>query len=175
MAQKSLYTQKMADDICDWLSQGKTLTEFCRITKGVSFSSVYRWLDEHPDFAANYARARDTGHDVIAEDCLAIADQMPPPDANGRMDSGFVAWQKNRIWTRERLLKAWNPKKYGDAKQIEVSGPNGGPIKTQATVVDPATMDEAARDALRYALTAVSQTVSTNDQPFEDDEDEGEE
>ena len=74
------------------------------------------------EFAGNVARARDTGHDVIAEECMQIADELPPMDANGRTDAGFVAWQKNRIWTRTQLLAKWNPKKYGDKVNMEHSG-----------------------------------------------------
>ena len=174
MGMKTTYTEEMANEICDWLSEGKPLAQFCAQKGKPSYRTVYDWLDAFPDFSARYARARETGFDIIADDCLSIADEMPPTTEKGGTDSGFVAWQRNRIYTRERLLRAWSPKKYGDAKQIEVSGPNGGPIQTQTTVLDPAAMDPDARDALRYALTAAARASQSDDRPFEDDDEDSE-
>lgn len=79
-------------------------------------------MAQDEDFAQRIARAREVGHDIISEDCLNIADEPPPSDATGKTDSGYVAWQKNRIWTRTQLLAKWNPKKYGDRSAVEHSG-----------------------------------------------------
>lgn len=116
---------KMVAEICEWLSQGKTLAAFCRQEGKVGVTTVYDWMAEDEAIAENIARARDTGHDVMADDCVRIADEMPPTDENGRTDSGFVAWQKNRIWTRTQLLAKWNPKKYGDKVDVKHSGSVG--------------------------------------------------
>ena len=113
--------QDKADSIVEWISQGKTLSEWCRQNR-VGVRTVYEWFEKETEFAARYARARETGHDVIADECLAIADEMPPADGNGRTDAGFVAWQKNRIWTRTQLLAKWSPKKYGEKVGVEHSG-----------------------------------------------------
>ena len=69
---KSKYTPALADDICRWVSEGKPLTQWCR-ENDVLWRTVYNWLDEHADFQASYARARDVGHDAIAEQALQIA------------------------------------------------------------------------------------------------------
>lgn len=110
-----------AESIIEWISEGNTLREWCRQNK-IHYSTVYLWMEKDQNFANRIARARETGHDVIAEQCFAIADEMPPMDANGKTDPGFVSWQKNRIWTRTQLLAKWNPKKYGDKVGVEHSG-----------------------------------------------------
>lgn len=173
MGRKSLYTDELAKEICKWIADGKTLADFCRQAGKPSYRTVKDWVQENEEFSALYARARDIGHDVIAEECLEISDEKPPVDSNGRIDPGYVAWQKNKIWTRTQLLAKWNPKKYGDAKrELEVSGPNGGPIQT--AVIDPSTMNPDARDALRYALTAAARASQSDDKPFEDDDEDSE-
>ena len=129
-------------------------------------------MDAHEEFSASYARARDLGHDIIAEECMVIADEQPPQTANGSTDAGYVAWQKNRIWTRTQLLGKWNPKKYGDSRHVELTGKDGGPIETKTAVLDLKTMDEDAREALRYALKAAVRVTSTDDQPYQDEDDE---
>lgn len=113
-------------NICNWISEGKTLRDYCRIEGNPSFRRVYEWMEEDSSFSARFAHSRDTGHDVIAQDCMAIADQEPTLDDNGKLDSGFVSWQKNRIWTRLQLLSKWNPKKYGERRVI--SGDSENPV-----------------------------------------------
>lgn len=112
----------VCDAVIAWISEGKTLRDFCRQPQMPSHRTIYDWLEDDEEFALRFARAREAGHDVIADECFQIADEMPPTDENGRTDSGFVAWQKNRIWTRTQLLAKWNPKKYGEKVGVEHSG-----------------------------------------------------
>lgn len=115
----------MVAQLCEWLSQGKTLSTFCKLDGKPGVNTVYDWMAEDEAIAGCIARARETGHDVIADDCIRIADEMPPSDENGKTDSGFVAWQKNRIWTRTQLLAKWNPRRYGDKVGVDLSGSVG--------------------------------------------------
>lgn len=117
--------QEKADAIIEWISAGKTLREWCR-ENGVAYRTVYDWLEKDETFSARFARAREAGHDVIADQCLEIADEPPPSNMNGGTDSGYVAWQKNRIWTRQQLLAKWNPKKYGDKIDVTSKGDKVG-------------------------------------------------
>lgn len=112
-------------ELCEWLSQGKTMAAFCRLEGKPGVSTVHEWIGEDEGIAGSIARARNTGHDVIADDCMRIADEMPPTDDNGKTDAGFVAWQKNRIWTRTQLLAKWSPRKYGDKIGVELGGSAG--------------------------------------------------
>lgn len=114
--------QDKADEIIAWISAGKTLREWCRQEGNPSFGTVYAWMEKDENFAERFARAREIGHDVIAEQCFEIADEMPPTNDEGKTDSGYVAWQKNRIWTRTQLLAKWNPKKYGDKVDLTSGG-----------------------------------------------------
>lgn len=66
---------------------------------------------------------------MLFEETLDIIDERPPLDENGRTDSGFVAWQKNRAWQRMEMAKKLNPAKYGDKIGMEHTGADGGPIQ----------------------------------------------
>ena len=46
----------------------------------------------------------------------------------------MIEHRKLRIETRLKLLAKWNPRKYGDKVQQELSGPNGGPIPTAISI-----------------------------------------
>lgn len=112
--------QKQA--VLNWLASGKFLTSFCKIKGNPGRSTVYDWMDEDPVFAGQVARAREDGQEVFFEQSQEIVDEMPPGDMNGKIDSGYVAWQKNRIWARMEMLKRLNPRKYGDKLGVEHEG-----------------------------------------------------
>ncbi len=113
---------KIMDEICTRLSRGEALRKICRDEHMPNWSVVYDWMHADEQYAQRIARARDVGHDAIAENAMEIADEAPPSGADGKTDSGYVAWQKNRVWTRLQLLAKWNPKKYGDRQDINLTG-----------------------------------------------------
>ena len=116
--------QKIVEELLDWISDGKTLRAFCRIEGKPAWRTIYHWLDKDPEFLARIAHARDMGADAIAEECLEIIDTMPMTAGgdNPRLDSAHVAWMKNRIEARLKLLSKWNPKKYGDKVGLDHQG-----------------------------------------------------
>jgi hypothetical protein len=109
---------QIKDEIVTWIAQGKTLREFCRQKGMPSFVTIYDWLRDDKEFDSRFMRARDAGHDVIAEECAALADLEPlavfDEQGNKRYDPGSIAWRKMQIETRVKLLAKWNPRKYGD-------------------------------------------------------------
>ena len=113
-----------AQAICEWISLGNTLRQWCR-ENDIHYSTVYLWMEKDAEFAQRFARARETGHDAIADEALAIIDTFPVEtvsDSGSRLDAGHVAWLKNRAEMRLKLLAKWNPKKYGDRVGVEHSG-----------------------------------------------------
>jgi hypothetical protein len=96
-------------------------------------------LLRHPEFAEKYTRAREEQADTHADAIIDIADETPATnpvlDSDGsviavRMDSGYIAWQKNRIEARKWTAMKLKPKKYGD--KLGLHGVEGAaPIATQ--------------------------------------------
>lgn len=85
-----------------------------------SWSAVYQWINADSDFASRITRARELGYDAIAEEALEIIDEPPERDPIfGKVDTGYVQWQKNRVHQRMQLLAKWSPKKYGDKLEID--------------------------------------------------------
>lgn len=125
MGASSTYNIETANKICERLSVGEPLAVICRDI-GVGYRTVYDWMDVFPEFAANIARARESGYDHIAEDCLAIADdgandKITDEKGYTRTDAEVVQRAKLRVETRLKLLAKWS-KKYADKSQLEVSG-----------------------------------------------------
>lgn len=126
-------------EILDWIASGKPLREFCRQDSKPSYGTVYDWMERDKDFASRFARAREIGEDVIAQECLEIADDgsndWMERSGKGEESEGWVANGEHiqrsrlRVDTRLKLLAKWNPKKYGEKIQQEHSGADGGPIQ----------------------------------------------
>lgn len=120
--------------ICEALSDGIPLRQVCREVGMPAWRTVYDWMDADEPFSAAIARARDVGHDAIAEESMRIVDAEPERTPSGTVDPGSVSHAKLRAEHRLKLLAKWNPKKYGDKIQAEHSGPNGGAIEVRSTV-----------------------------------------
>ena len=121
--------EAVAEEIVEWISQGKTLRDFCRLEGKPAWRTVYAWMEKDKDFYARIAHARDLGYDAIAEETLEIID-TPPEMAESwsqgggskHRDSAHAGWLKNRVEQRMKLLAKWSPKKYGDKVGVEHSG-----------------------------------------------------
>ena len=125
-----------------WIESGKTLRAYCRQEGKPSYGTVYDWLEADAAANSRFARARELGEAQIAQECLEIADttqvgeiRTEKPDGSVEIKSAdMIEHRRLRIDTRLKLLAKWNPKKYGDKVQTEVSGPDGGPIPTELTI-----------------------------------------
>lgn len=133
------------DSIVAWVGDGKTLADYCRQPDTPQFTTVYNWMAEDKEFDERFTRAREDGYDVIAQDCLAIADtpvneiiEKISIEADDKTKKEItkkdaIQHRKLQVETRLKLLAKWNPKKYGEFSRQEHSGPNGGPIETTPT------------------------------------------
>lgn len=126
MGRPSLFNPEIVNEICAWIADGKTLREFCRQEGKPGFNTVYDWIAAHEEFSVRFARARECGEDQIAQECLEIAEDghndWMLTKFGKQLDAEHVQRSKLRIETRLKLLAKWNPKKYGEKIQQEVSG-----------------------------------------------------
>lgn len=123
MAAESKFNQEDADTICAALAEGHSLLSICE-AMGIPYSTARQWEADHPEHAANSARARELGCHYMAEQCLEIADDarndwMERLDREGQgigwmLNGDHVQRSRLRIDTRMRLIGKWLPKVYGD-------------------------------------------------------------
>jgi len=134
----SKYTPELAAEICERLSKGEPLAQICRDEHMPGVQTVADWKLVHADFSVSIARARDNGYDFLAAECLAIANQTiegeettTKPNGDVEVKRGdMLGHRKLMIETRLKLLAKWDPKRYGDKLQTELTGVNGGPVET---------------------------------------------
>ena len=53
-----LLTVELASDICGHISMGKTMKAICELDGYPTLLTIYKWLNEYPDFKAAYEEAR---------------------------------------------------------------------------------------------------------------------
>ncbi len=139
MGRPSIYSTHIANVICIRIAEGEALRQILRDDGMPAQSAVYEWLLKHPDFAEKYTRAREEQADTLADEIIAIADETPEMqpiyDKQGnivdiKIDSGYVAYQKQRIEARKWTAMKLKPKKYGD--KLELSGNAENPLVVEA-------------------------------------------
>jgi len=136
------YNSHIAFVLCTRIAEGESLREIVKDEGMPDRSTVYDWLLRHPEFADQYARAREEQADTLADEIIAIADEQPEIIAvldkktgaliEHKLDGAFLQWQKNRIEARKWTAMKLKPKKYGD--RVALEGVEGGAaIKTEDT------------------------------------------
>lgn len=130
------YSQELADRICDALAEGHSLRRICKADDMPAQSSVFKWLGMYPEFAEQYARAREAQADALFDDILTIADDgsndtYTDDEGNPRTDHDVIARSKLRVDARKWMAGKLRPKVYGD--KIAIGGADDlPPIKTLA-------------------------------------------
>ncbi len=98
--------------ICDMVAEGKTLRQIGKEI-GVSAGRICGWVAEDPEFAEQYARARDTASDIFETEIIEAALAVSPETAQAdRVKIDAMKWVAARR----------APKKYGERVQTEHSG-----------------------------------------------------
>lgn len=129
MGRPSIQTTAMVDEIMERVANGEPLRQILRDPGMPHWTTFYDWLEGDATLSLRFARARETGYDVIAQDALKIADEPAPLTAQGSTDGGAVQHAKLRIETRLKLLAKWDPKRYGD--RVELAGDAKAPLTVQ--------------------------------------------
>ena len=109
MGRPSSYTVELAEKICRAIAEGRPLNRVCKEEEWCpSEYTVYNWLDKHPEFAKNYARAREQQQEVFAAEVISIADTVKDAAiARNMMDA--------RKWYAGKVA----PKRWGDKIEID--------------------------------------------------------
>ena len=86
---------------------------------GVGASTVLGWAEAHKEFGEQYARARQFGYQLLADEILAISDDglndtYTDDDGNVRTATDVVARSRLRVDSRKWMLSKMLPKVYGD-------------------------------------------------------------
>jgi hypothetical protein len=138
------FSEEIADEICELISEGKSLRKICQSDDMPSRVTVNSWLKkgdkgEEPfkSFLAQYVRSREEQADYYADEMIEIADESSndtTQDFRGKdiCNNEWVNRSKLRVDARKWLASKLRPKRYGDRTHQEISGPEGKPVEIKA-------------------------------------------
>ena len=148
MARPTIYSQKLADEICDWIADGGSLTSYCKQPNTPDKSTVVKWLfsDKHEGFINQYARAREAQAEMFADQIIDIADgdEHDTIITEDGIQKNREVIERSRIkidarkWVAAKLL----PKKYGDKLEIN----DVSKAKTLVMIVTDKDIDDPPED-----------------------------
>lgn len=118
--------EDIASALCEWLSKGRPMSEFCARKGMPSVDTINQWRRADPIFHQRVADARAIGFDTLADEVLLIADNSENDymERNGKLqvDNECVARSRLRVDARLKLLACWDPTRYGNRTKVEHSG-----------------------------------------------------
>jgi hypothetical protein len=119
------FHDEIATRICDLLMDGVSLRSICELEDMPGRTTVFRWMDENPDFASRYARARMLQADLMDDLILETANACTPATAQAdRVKISAFQWRAAKL----------KPKVYGDKAEVAMTGPNGGPVQSERVI-----------------------------------------
>lgn len=145
----SRYSDAIAEEMFERLSQGELLTSICADDHMPAVRTVSLWK-EKADFAAGFARARALGMDAIADAALNIADEksndtIVTKDGNETANSEWISRSKLRVETRLKLLAVWDPARFGNKIDVTSQGERVGELDETAAAARLASILAAAQ------------------------------
>lgn len=131
VAAKSIRTPKNREKILELVAAGNSLVAIGKMKGLPALRSIMQWKRDDEQFAKDYQAAWQESADADHERLHAITSEVPPR-VEGKMDGGFVQWQRLRADTIKWTMSKKAPKKYGDQLNVE----HGGNVTVQFTPGD---------------------------------------
>ena len=148
------FDEAIADKVLDMLADGLSLRAICRTNGLPSGAVVRKWLARNPDFARQYAYAREEQADTLFDETLAIADAIGDDATNEQIRRAQL-----QIDTRKWLAGKLRPKKYGDNQKLDAQNDTQSITMQQINI---GKLDYDDREALADMLKLISPGDSTN-------------
>jgi len=116
MARPSIFTEELANKICERLSNGESLLKICEDDEMPDRTTVHRWLLEKDkkEFYNKYEEAINIRTENMFDELNNIADISDKQESAQR--------SRLRVDTRKWYLSKVMPKKYGDKLDLTTDG-----------------------------------------------------
>ncbi|EIG9177928.1 DNA-binding protein [Escherichia coli] len=128
------YTEEKALEICELVADGQSINKISKIPGMPNRSTILKWFRDVPEFSTMYARAKEIGFEVLADEIIDLA------DAEVNTDKDQLRRHQLMIDTRKWLLAKLQPRKYGERVTQEIVG-----NREEAPVQVEVTKEEIAR------------------------------
>jgi hypothetical protein len=124
MGRPSIYSEELANAICERIANGESLRKICRDEGMPDRATIYRWMDSVEGFATKCARSRLLQGDHVEDEIADVIDDT----RYGRLDPQAARVVLSGMQWRASKL---NPKKYGD--KLTLGGDPDQPLTHKIT------------------------------------------
>jgi hypothetical protein len=101
------YSKKVTRAICKRIARGDVWYRIANTDGLPSYDSLYTWLRKYPDFAADYAQAREMAADLRADKVLMVAEEATAETVQrDRLRVGALQWHAGKASPRKYGTKA---------------------------------------------------------------------
>ena len=129
----TIFTKKLADKICQRISEGESVRTIVKDEKMPSSSTIFRWLldEEKKQFREQYERARNIQAELMFEELLDIADdgsndwvlrEGKDEEEWWQLNQEAISRSRLRVDTRKWYLSKVLPKKFGEKMDVTTDG-----------------------------------------------------
>lgn len=131
MGAPSTYTDALAEKICGLIEEGYSERQIAKMPGMPAAMTMRRWKDEHPDFCARSARAREAAadrfNDEREEKAAWLMEQVKHAAATGAdMPKGLVEGAKVVMQELARSAALRDDSRFGDRKTVKVDAKADG-------------------------------------------------
>ena len=154
------YSERLALEICEELSNGVSLARICQRDDMPAQSAIYKWLLEEPFFKECYERARENAAHTLFDAMKEIADDDSRDLLkDGSANNAAIARARLRVDTYARIAGKLAPKAFGE--RVEPQTVN---VTNNSLTVSGADLSADQRTALRQMLLQArdSKTIDHN-------------
>lgn len=138
VGRRSLYSDELAQKICDLIAEGKSEREICAMPGMPDIKTIWAWKNRYPEFLQQSVRARAQSAEIYNARRMEKAEALYR-EAQARMASGenfpkgVVEAIKACMQEDAREAAIRDDSRYGDRKKVALTGSDGGPLKTEVT------------------------------------------
>ena len=174
------YTEVRALAVLKLVAEAKSLRTIAATPGMPPLQAMLRWMDPGaatfvPSFRERYMRAKEVAADVLADECIKIADDAAL-DTRTRLnrktgkeyaqtDLDHIQRSRLMVDTRKWVASKLAPQKYGERLQTELTGPGGGPIQTVSLVANVQSQLDKIRERIAAQRAAAEAAATPPDPP----------
>lgn len=139
MSHPALFTQELADRICEEIAAGSSIAKVCEAEDMVTARTIFKWLrdKEKAEFKVALELAKEERAHLLAEDTLRIADLEVgdvSTEHGSHKDAAEVQDKRLRVETRKWFAAKLLPRVYADKSTTAITGEGGGPVQVVMAV-----------------------------------------
>ena len=97
MGRPTKYNDEIADEICDRLSCGESLSSILRDDHMPHALSVRRWREAKPDFRTKYETARECQEEYYCDEILKVSKDKSKVYLDRKLEMDALKWVSSRM------------------------------------------------------------------------------